>query len=695
MSNTIQPSAAMQPMAQDTKLHYSPMDLCDSSQAHPHGIHSQWIPTTPLPSHKEVKAEPVKAEPFSEDDLSNPVPANPTLLLPQLLRHFPDLSEFIFHPYFSTFSRYWLDLQHNILLAKDPQARPAVQAWLRTAAAQLYQMMIRTVQYSRKQATKDDVEAQSRRMFSAFRRLRDRTEIMQQLFTIMENGRVFFGQDPETAIQPLVSALVAARKDNSTPVSFTNLYAIQPSSDYSVDPAVSLRSLSSSSSCTDSTFDRQDIKLESAASTYDDSHSSSDMVTSPIPVYGPTDVKPLSINLRQAPSNVDPALASRTVPSEASLLSWSQSSTPSDPASYSMHLTLSPPSSLLGMPEPNMSHHRGHHGSYYSSPSFHSNQGSLRDLPFTWHGPRCCTMPYPDKTSQCPSCAATQPPFPLPNAGSHTFVQPTDLVQHSAVWSVPVTPLDRPYPSNFWSCPASPGGYEPPHYCKLESGQPLSKEEEDGNDDGIMAPPPSVIDDDQGREGTAELTLHDDQRDEDYQQPDYGDEDEDDNESDDKDGDFEAFLDEEDDDALWRTKKAPRRRKKASVDGGRSHGRTPADKKYPGDSGRGRHFSRRTATSYDAQTTHYLKSVFFNIYSKRDKLTKEQRRQVQERTGLKPRNITYWFSNHKRRFQTSLLVFKQTVRISGGRVKTYDDFLRWRQHRGLPEEVMDDEVLPQ
>ncbi|KAI8061516.1 uncharacterized protein B0P05DRAFT_590678 [Gilbertella persicaria] len=105
-----------------------------------------------------------------------------------------------------------------------------------------------------------------------------------------------------------------------------------------------------------------------------------------------------------------------------------------------------------------------------------------------------------------------------------------------------------------------------------------------------------------------------------------------------------------------------------------------------------RKYTRRTATSYDAQTTHYLKTIFFDIYSSRDKLTKDQRRQVQKETGLKPRNITYWFSNHKRRFQTSLAVFRRVVGQSGGQVKTYDDFLAWRQAHGLPEEVLEEEL---
>ncbi|KAF1796653.1 hypothetical protein FB192DRAFT_1466407 [Mucor lusitanicus] len=103
--------------------------------------------------------------------------------------------------------------------------------------------------------------------------------------------------------------------------------------------------------------------------------------------------------------------------------------------------------------------------------------------------------------------------------------------------------------------------------------------------------------------------------------------------------------------------------------------------------------TRRTATSYDAKTTHYLKSIFFDIYSTRDKLTKDQRRRVQQETGLKPRNITYWFSNHKRRFPHSLNVFKKTVQETQGQVKTYDDFLVYRRLHGLPEEVQDTEFV--
>ncbi|CAO3579716.1 unnamed protein product [Absidia cylindrospora] len=75
--------------------------------------------------------------------------------------------------------------------------------------------------------------------------------------------------------------------------------------------------------------------------------------------------------------------------------------------------------------------------------------------------------------------------------------------------------------------------------------------------------------------------------------------------------------------------------------------------------------------------------------SQRDKLTKDQRRQVVEKTGLKPRNVTYWFSNHKRRFQAALEVFKKLVAESNGKIQTYDDFIQWRKENGLSEDITD------
>lgn len=94
---------------------------------------------------------------------------------------------------------------------------------------------------------------------------------------------------------------------------------------------------------------------------------------------------------------------------------------------------------------------------------------------------------------------------------------------------------------------------------------------------------------------------------------------------------------------------------------------------------------KRTVTSYDAQTSQYLKSVFFEVYSKQSKLSKEQRVAVQEKTGLPSRNITYWFSNHKRRFQDSLEIYRKAVIDSKGSINCYEDFIQWRKDRGLSE----------
>lgn len=99
---------------------------------------------------------------------------------------------------------------------------------------------------------------------------------------------------------------------------------------------------------------------------------------------------------------------------------------------------------------------------------------------------------------------------------------------------------------------------------------------------------------------------------------------------------------------------------------------------------------KKKITAYDSQTTTYLQSVFFEVYSKQPKLTKQQRIEVQKKTGLPSRNITYWFSNHKRRFQGSLNLFKQVT--ENGSVATYNDFIKWRRKHGLPEQVTKDEL---
>ncbi|CAM0139201.1 hypothetical protein VKS41_002399 [Umbelopsis sp. WA50703] len=74
-------------------------------------------------------------------------------------------------------------------------------------------------------------------------------------------------------------------------------------------------------------------------------------------------------------------------------------------------------------------------------------------------------------------------------------------------------------------------------------------------------------------------------------------------------------------------------------------------------------------TKYNKHIMRILETMFFEVYSHRDKLTKEERKLVQTKTGLSSRSITYWFANHKRRYQKELAVYKKSGATS------YDQYL--------------------
>ncbi|OBZ83966.1 hypothetical protein A0J61_07984 [Choanephora cucurbitarum] len=403
-------------------------------------------------------------------------PSAETILFFEILQEYPDLSSFIGHKDSMTFCHLWLKLQQAISSARQPQHRPRIQAWLKSAALQIHFLLVSIVKSN---PGNNDMTSEPRCMFSAFRRLKDRIEIVHQVFQLIENGRVWFNQSPLEAIQPLVDA-ASQIKENMSYFS-----------------------------------DRSNA----------------------IPVMGDT----------------------------------------------SDHVTMVNPDSV-----------------------------SLEDLS---------------------------------NHTIHTYnMMPYDAPLVQTSWSLPVTPSCADYRS-FSSLPTSPTCAGAFH---LTSGDHPSSFESDIYD--WPSPIRSVS------EAIGDLTTQVDE--DDYVAS-------------------ETETEEEEENAK---KKKRSNQPKASLTGRTRKERTE------------RRYTRRTATSYDAQTTHYLKTVFFSIYSSREKLTKEQRRQVQKETGLKPRNITYWFSNHKRRFQTSLAVFKRVVDQSGGQVKTYDDFLAWRRQHGLPEEVSEEEL---
>jgi hypothetical protein len=74
-------------------------------------------------------------------------------------------------------------------------------------------------------------------------------------------------------------------------------------------------------------------------------------------------------------------------------------------------------------------------------------------------------------------------------------------------------------------------------------------------------------------------------------------------------------------------------------------------------------------SKYNPQTLHHLETMFFEVYSCRDKLSKSERALIQRQTGLPPRSITYWFANHKRRYQKELQKYRRSMATS------YDEYL--------------------
>jgi hypothetical protein len=80
---------------------------------------------------------------------------------------------------------------------------------------------------------------------------------------------------------------------------------------------------------------------------------------------------------------------------------------------------------------------------------------------------------------------------------------------------------------------------------------------------------------------------------------------------------------------------------------------------------------------YSREITRCLKQAFIDTVGQDRKLTREQRREIMQETGLSSRSITYWFSNHKRRPPFFGKQYRQAVVQSRGQVKTFEDFELW------------------
>lgn len=175
----------------DSDLHFSYEDL-----------------TTSL-SKTNLEATEEDLQDDNEDYQEEPPSAAGATLM-DMLKHFPDLPSFFDNEHFSTFANIWFEFRRITALAKHPENRLSVQRWLESTALQIHFTMV-TIVNSNSENT--DPESQPRRMFSAFRRLKDRIEITHQVFTIIENGRVYLNQSPSEAIAPLLESAMKIKKD--------------------------------------------------------------------------------------------------------------------------------------------------------------------------------------------------------------------------------------------------------------------------------------------------------------------------------------------------------------------------------------------------------------------------------------------------------------------------------------------------
>ncbi|KAL0082169.1 hypothetical protein F4703DRAFT_1954434 [Phycomyces blakesleeanus] len=550
--------------------------------------------------------------------------------LAQILEHFPDLYDFLFHPYFPTFARLWLDFQYQTVLAKEAKYRPIVIRWLELVVVHLSKIPRSTfIPPITTKANQNLAESQGHHMLLAFFSIKERIEAMHQLLQSVENERIVIESN---SLNALSNKQLNTQSHLATdPTTQQNLSQLGPGllscNQGPVVPCVS----GSSQIPLQQTIVMANAQVKS------------------------TSAPPMTDNIVFfSPGLFQPQICSNNI-------YWPETCQ----TTYTNQLS-DVTFNSMGTIQALMDSH---------SPL--NYQYNVNESPFVESPETTCSEDSSSAPKQGPHSHPHLQNTPL--SSEATVAPMKTYIQPSGIWSLPQTPSVYPSEASaFWSCPTTPGNI----WCHQE-----------GETAAIS-------------EGDQDLDENDDIHEDDGKESDYDDGSDDVDDPD--------YIDDDTDREMSMKKRSicnKMNEKSISIqDISNSSSSSSSSAHFPvppsgGIASKKARISkinnaekclsttRRTATSYDVTTTHYLKSVFFSIYSKREKLTKDQRRQVQEQTGLKPRNITYWFSNHKRRFQTSLKVFKQTVRMSGGRVKTYDDFLRWRKIHGLGPEVNDNEQL--
>jgi hypothetical protein len=573
---------------------------------------------------------------LNDDDLEETTnPSSTTILFFEMMQDFPDLSSFVCHQDFNSFARIWLDYQRNIHLAQHLQHRSDVLAWLKAAALQLHFCLVTLVRSSPKR----NDEATS--MFSAFRRLKDRVEIMYSVINIVENGRKI-GQTPLEAIAPLVNQADEIQRN-------VNYFNQEQNVIPMVNQDTNLVELRNSNQVQMSNLSKGLI------STYNMMPYDNDQTASAVTSF----------------DSIVCSIQAQSTANDNTIM----------PIDHSNLTSFQPAEELSNF------------ASGSSTPAFYVPNNIYSSI---------SRLGFETPLSNT-SCSST----PLQHPVLFSHIEPSWIYSPQVNWySLPVSPSTEHSTQKFLSSPGSPT------CAQQDAGVAEEGQKEEATVGSIQAPCNTCDEELFSFSPTCDtLTTvspintfsHSEEEDEDDDGDDEQEQAEEYQTPSTQDEDYSQLSDMEDDDDEWMEPSTIKRQQyslatiattTATATGRRNRKPGPNTKELRKRVAvTGAQKTRRTATSYDAKTTHYLKSIFFDIYSTKDKLTKDQRRKVQQETGLKPRNITYWFSNHKRRFQHSLTVFKQTVQETQGKVKTYDDFLIYRRINGLPEEVQEGEFL--
>ncbi|CAO3628446.1 unnamed protein product [Cunninghamella echinulata] len=650
---------------------------------------------------------------------------SPFLKLEELIYHFQDLSSFVFHPDFDYFISCWIEYQYYILLSKDPMCRPKVLAWLISSSRHLVSVidyysplsstttMLNTNEKGKDQESKwDNLELSTFHVCWAFKRLLNRIQITYKLIIMIDNGRCL-NQTPQMVMIPLYKDILnqclgQQQQQQQMESLITSLEELSPT-----PPQLSYYSSAASSSF--STPMQTPFIL--------------DNTTYPTTIYSNEDSN--SNNNNNNNNNMNPfenqfhhvISSSSSSSSSSTFSSPTPASSPLSPHSY--YSSLSPPSSL---PYSSLRS--------YSCPEVMPYLNDSYSNMISYVHPISVMLPQTSSTSstinymncdQPANVISTYPCFyssPIrqiqnnnnnnnnnnSNSNSNQYHQHNSMkMNHEYSFDVLFYPKEviqdvieeeQEAGEDMNSLTTTPihtncHPYYQDIYTKVKDRKAISQHQEE-----------KVVEVEEEKEGDEEEQEEEEEDDDDDDHA--NDKDYQDNES----TTNEEEEEEEEDDHSYIQKKEPIKKerchyqqqqqqqnhhtnttimttttltKKKDVTNTDNNAAIISTIRYRQQQRQQRRRGR-TATSYDTETTRYLKRVFFTVYSQRDKLTKEQRKEVQQHTQLQPRNITYWFSNHKRRFQKSLELYKRVLAESNGAIQNYEDYLNWRREQGLPEE---------